>query len=107
MPTGCSSRARSPTRGITPPEAHADLVTLAAAMGRWHIVAMLLDRGWPADNPAGATALHYAAGMGPPDVVAMLIHQGADPNRRDPDWNATPKAWAEYFGNRAALESLP
>jgi hypothetical protein len=86
---------------------HRDLVTLAAAMGHWQIVALLLDSGWPADSAVGPTALHHAAAMAPAEVVAMLIKNGADPSRRDPNWDATPKGWAEYFGNRDVAESLP
>ena len=83
-------------------EQHPDLVAAAAAMGHWDVVEVLLDLGWPVDGESAPTALHHAAGSGAASAVRLLLAHGADPERRDPAWNATPKGWAEYFGNAAA-----
>jgi ankyrin repeat protein len=78
-------------------------------MARWALLPTLLDLGCPTELPsqsAGAPALHYAAAFGPIDAVRLLVDHGADLDRRDVDYGATPIGWAEFFGNNAALAEL-
>ena len=42
----------------------------------------------------GATALHWAAMLGQPDVVDRLIRAGAEVNIEDGEYGATPIGWA-------------
>ncbi len=42
------------------------------------------------------TPLHNAAWAGNLAMVQLLIELGADPNARDPSYNATPLGWAEH-----------
>jgi len=42
-----------------------------------------------ATTTSGATALHFAAAAGNPDVVAALLGKGADPNARESAWAQT------------------
>jgi hypothetical protein len=84
-----------------------DLVLAAATMGWWPIVTTLLQCGWPPDTASGVTALHHAAAAGDGAIVALLLEHGADPSRRDPQWDATPRGWAEYFQNTRTVDGLP
>jgi ankyrin repeat protein len=46
----------------------------------------------------GATALHYAALRGRRRIARFLVERGADINRRDGKFDATPAGWAiEYL----------
>lgn len=46
----------------------------------------------------GATPLHYAALYGHQRIVRMLVQQGANVNRADKEFGATPTGWAiEYL----------
>lgn len=85
---------------------HPNLVLATATIGRWPVVAVLLEHGWPPDSDSGATALHHAAAGGDPAIVSLLLEHGADPSRRDPQWDATPRGWAEYFNNARTMENL-
>jgi hypothetical protein len=77
----------------------------AAAGGYWSDVRTRLhardandDVGATQPGDFARTALHYAAGSGPLDVVRMLVERGADTSVRDEQFDATPLGWAEYFG---------
>lgn len=83
-----------------------ELVTTSAAMGHWRVVTTLLDLGWPAEGTADPTALHLAAAFATPEVVRTLIEHGADTSRRDPEWHATPRGWAEFYGNRQTADQF-
>ena len=86
---------------------HPDLVLEAASSGRWDAIGFLLDAGFAADvDDGGASPLHHAAGAGRLDVVKLLVEHGADTNRSDPNWHATPQGWAEYFRHRDVAEYL-
>jgi ankyrin repeat protein len=43
-----------------------------------------------------ATPLHNAAWGGHLDMVRLLVELGADPNVRDPTYDATPLGWAQH-----------
>jgi hypothetical protein len=79
--------------GEVPPS---NLVDMAAAYGRWELVAGLLQRGATVGT-TGRTALHLAAGAGELDVVRTLLEHGADPTARDPEYHATPAQWAKFL----------
>lgn len=81
----------------SPPELPAT-VGDAAARGYWARVIELVSEGAPVDN-RGTTALHYAAGAGDAEVVALLLAHGADKTLRDPGFESTPAEWAAYFGH--------
>jgi uncharacterized damage-inducible protein DinB len=82
------------------------LVLTAAESGRWHAIPLLLQSGFAADVSEGIGPLHCAAGAGRLDVVRMLVDQGADADRADPTWNATPRGWAEFFRHLDVVEFL-
>jgi hypothetical protein len=73
------------------------IVRDAAETGRWHAIPLLLELGFAADVDDGAGAIHHAAAAGRLDIVQLLVDHGADVNRPDDTWNATPKGWAEFF----------
>ena len=87
-------------------DAYPNLVLDAASRGRWHAVPLLLDRGFAADVDEGAGALHHAAGAGRLDLVKLLVDHGADVERTDPSWRATPQGWAEYFRHQRVVAYL-
>lgn len=83
-----------------------DLLTEAASRGRWNGVLLLAELGFGVDNPGGLSALHLAAGAGRVDVVRALVARGADPTAVDPEYHATPRGWAEFFGQVEAAEVI-
>ena len=101
-----AAQQRDPSALDEARQQHPDLVVEAASSGRWDAVAVLLDFGFAADVDEGAGPLHHAAGAGRLEVVRLLVEHGADINRSDPNWGATPKGWAEYFGHRDVVEYL-
>ena len=82
-----------------------DGVARAAAAGRWDIVIDLIEAGCDVSG-VGSTALHQAAGVGDLEVVRMLVERGADTSVADPQFEATPLGWAEFFGQRAVADYL-
>lgn len=68
----------------------------------------LLERGVPADlaGPTGTTILHRFAGKGKADFARWLLDRGADPNRLDGQYLATPLAAAARAGHKAMVELL-
>lgn len=85
---------------------HKDLVLAATLMGRWHLLGLLLEMGFPVEEGTGASSLHYASAFGPLEVVRLLVEHGADVTRLDGQWNTTPLGWAEYFGRADVAEYL-
>ena len=62
---------------------------------------LLLAAGFDVDG-AGRdrrTALHEAALAGRADLVDWLLAHGADPTRRDREFNGTPAGWASHGGH--------
>ena len=82
----------------------------AAARGYWAEVRTLVRAGGDvsATRPGDLerTALHYAAGAAPLDVVHLLVEHGADTSARDGEFDATPLQWAEFFGRLDVVEYL-
>ncbi len=59
-------------------------------------------RRWPHDT----SPLWWAAHAGRLDAVKLLVELGADVHARDPNYNATPLASANYKGQRKVVEYL-
>jgi ankyrin repeat protein len=57
----------------------AALLTMAADEGRYAVVKLLLDLGFPIETRGswGGTALHHAAWNGHPKIVRLLLQRGA------------------------------
>jgi ankyrin repeat protein len=55
---------------------------------------------------ATRTPLHHAAGAGDLEAVRILLEAGADPSAVDPEFNATPLGWAEFFEKPEAAAAL-
>ena len=84
-----------------------DLVRWAAANGHWRAVPVLVDLGFDVNaSAAGATALHHAAAAHRLDEARLLVEHGADTNRVDDHFHATPAGWAEYFQNQTLVDYL-
>ncbi|MDQ0372716.1 ankyrin repeat domain-containing protein [Cellulomonas humilata] len=91
------------------------LIVWAAARGRHDTVALLVDLGFDvnaygrADVPVEErweTALHAAASLGDPDLVALLLSLGADPTLRDARFGATPLDWAQHLDRPSVIAQL-
>lgn len=82
-----------------------DLVGELASVGRWDLVEEALGRGCPPDGPA-PTALHRAATVNMTSIVEQLLAAGASTRIRDPQFNATPSQWAEFFGHHDLARRL-
>ena len=52
------------------------------------------------------TPLHNAAWSGQLEMVKLLVALGADPAVREPNYNGTPLAWAQYNKQRHVVEYL-
>jgi ankyrin repeat protein len=87
----------------------------AAAQGSPRSVPLLVEAGFdvnaygrsdiPSDQP-WQTALHIAAENGDVALARALLDLGADPERRDQRYDATPLGWAEHFGHQAVVDLL-
>lgn len=77
------------------------LLADVAALHHWGVVRALVDGGFPTTNPSetGATALHYAAAAGEPDIVDVLIEHGADPAAVEGSFGFDAAGWASHFGH--------
>jgi hypothetical protein len=105
-PPGTVDAARSARPG---------LIVWAAGQDRRHAVELLVAAGWdvnalgrsdiPAEQP-WHTALHAAVERGNPVLVRRLLALGADRDRRDARFDATPAGWAEYLGHPELLPLL-
>lgn len=78
-----------------------DAFHIAARNGHVAVAAFLHDLGADIDARGylGATGLHWAAIRGRREIVHWLVAAGADPNRRDPEFDATPAGWARDGGH--------
>jgi hypothetical protein len=82
----------------------------AALNGQAAALALLLDAGLDASavlpRPFAPTLLHEAAWFGHVDVVELLLARGADPTRRDSEYQGTPGDWARHGGHPALAARL-
>jgi ankyrin repeat protein len=91
-----------------------ELLRSAAAEGLVDSIRLLVELGldvngkaggprpWPNDTPP----LWWAAHTGRLDAVKLLVELGADVHARDPNYDATPLASANYKGRREVVEYL-
>jgi ankyrin repeat protein len=86
--------------------AYPDLMLEASETGRWHALALIAEAGFPVDGTKSRTALHHAAGAGSLEAVRTLLDLGADANKKDDTYNATPLGWAEYMRRTEVAEYL-
>lgn len=84
-----------------------DALAVAVERGHHDVVPLLISLGFPVDGsgPDGRTALHYAALAGDVELVERLLARGADPARRDRDYDATPAQWARH-GRHSELTAV-
>jgi ankyrin repeat protein len=66
-------------------------IATAAELGRLDAIRLLVE--------IGRTAHHEAAYHGNREVVDALLALGADPDRRDRGYDATPSGWADHAGH--------
>ena len=71
-------------------------------------IGFLLDKGAnaTAKNRLGETALHFVAGWGHRDLLALLISMGADPNAVTNYYGQAPLHVAAQYGNVPAAATL-
>jgi len=89
--------ASSPDLGDRMTELLREPVVRAAEEGNTAAVGLMLDLGFPIDEPAGkegGTVLHAAAYAGSADTVPMLLARGANIEARDAKWADTALGWA-------------
>jgi len=73
-----------------------DAVLQATELRRPEAIRLLAELGFDVNVWARITPLHQAAYDGDVAVVETLLDVGADPQLRDPGFNATPLGWAEH-----------
>jgi ankyrin repeat protein len=58
-------------------------------------------------DETGATALHYATFKGHREIVQLLLDKGAEINKADKQFGATPTGWAiEYLRERGGYLAI-
>ena len=85
---------------------HPDLMLEAAETGQWNALPLIAELGFPVDGTKSRTALHHAAGAGSLHAVRLLLDLGADVNKKDDTYHATPLGWAEYFQRTEVADYL-
>jgi hypothetical protein len=73
-----------------------DAVLQATELRRPDAIRLLAELGFDVNVWGRITPLHQAAYDGDVVVVQTLLDVGADPELRDPGFNATPLGWAEH-----------
>ena len=73
-----------------------DAILQATELRRPEAIRLLAELGFDVNVWARITPLHQAAYDGDVAVVQTLLDVGADPELRDPGFNATPLGWAEH-----------
>jgi ankyrin repeat protein len=81
---------------LGPAAASPDALLDAVRNGDLAGVKAALDAGVPVDHPFRyeRTALSFAAARGQVEIVKLLLERGADPNKKDSFYGATPFNWA-------------
>ena len=81
---------------LGPAAANPDDLLDAVRKGDLAAVKAALDAGVPVDHPFRyeRTALSFAAARGQVEIVKLLLERGADPNKKDSFYGATPFNWA-------------
>lgn len=107
-----------PAAGTDPQHSEQDILDEALGYasygGAAEAVVFLLERGahidaqpphfWPGDR--GCTALHKAVSGRHAEILRLLLEKGADPRIEDQQYHATPRGWAEYFGQGELAQIL-
>jgi ankyrin repeat protein len=93
----------APSSAATP-----DDLLEAVRRGDVAAVQAALDAGVPVDHPFRyeRTALSFATARGNVEVVRLLLERGADPNKKDSFYGATPFNWAVNEGHAHVARML-
>jgi hypothetical protein len=83
-----------------------DAVMHATELRRPDVIRLLASLGFDVNVWARITPLHQAAYDGDVATVETLLELGADPELRDPGFDATPLGWAEHARQEAVIELL-
>jgi RNA polymerase sigma factor (sigma-70 family) len=81
---------------------------IAASRSDTRTAAALLELGADPNGRArdGETPLHYAAKFGDDAMIRLLMAAGADVTLRDDITDASPAAWADFFGQHHVMPLL-
>ncbi len=106
-----SVQAAAPAAGTPAKSAAAanpDDLLEAVRKGDLAAVKGALDAGVPVDHPFRyeRTALSFATARGQVEIVTLLLERGADPNKKDSFYGATPFNWAVNEGHVAVVRLL-
>ena len=98
---------RASAQGAQEAEDLGEALREAARAGDLARVTELLDAGVDPNggNRYGSTALFFAADRGHADIVRLLLERGADVNRQDTFYNASPLTWT-LMNDHARLTQL-
>jgi hypothetical protein len=83
-----------------------DAILQATELRRPAVIRLLAELGFDVNVWARLTPLHQAAYDGDVAVVETLLEVGADPELREPGFNATPLGWAEHARREPVIELL-
>lgn len=83
-----------------------DAILQATELRRPEAIRLLAELGFAVNVWARLTPLHQAAYDGDVAVVQALLDVGADPELREPGFNATPLGWAEHARRTEVVELL-
>lgn len=83
-----------------------DAILQATELRRPEAISLLAGLGFDVNVWARLTPLHQAAYDGDIAVVRALLEAGADPELREPGYNATPLGWAEHARRTEVIELL-
>jgi ankyrin repeat protein len=84
-----------------------ELLILAVEEGRADCLRLLVELGFDVNGKAGrASPLRCAALAGQLDTVKLLVELGANVDARDPNYDSTPLAAANYKGQWDVIEYL-
>ena len=83
-----------------------EAVLQATELRRAEAIRLLAELGFDVNVWARITPLHQAAYDGDVAIVQTLLEVGADPELRDPGFNATPLGWAEHARRAEVIELL-